>query len=146
MLLANLHKLYILFLSPPSFIYFILYVSMLCLINRSILPLFNRSGRATRGHSGPEVTSGHTFLGSVIISQPEAQGLHKKWDRSSQSPVVLAELSPALVLNVFSDPQQTASIKHYAMSLGSQESVMLFFSSMNISRTTGAWRCMKASM
>lgn len=75
--MASLHKLSMLILCPLALIYFEVYVSTLRLINCSILALFNGRARATRGHSRPEVTSTHTFRGSVIISRPAAWGLHK---------------------------------------------------------------------
>lgn len=96
-------------------------------------PVYRRD-KATRCYSGSEVTSGHTFLGFVIISQPEAQGLHKN-ESSSQSLGALAELYP--LLTVFSDPHKAVPIKHHTVSLGSLTPVMLF-SFSNISQTTGA--------
>lgn len=82
-----------------------------------------------RVRSRPQVTSSHTLLGSLTISQSEARGSCGKGQRP-RGAAVKAEsghLNLYAAFNVFADPQLSASIKHHAVSLSSQESVMLFF-------------------
>lgn len=83
-----------------------------------------------RVSSRPQVTSGHTLPGSLTISQSEAGGGWGGRDRGSGVAAVKAEsghLNLYAAFNVFADPQLSASIKHHAVSLSSQESVMLVF-------------------
>lgn len=79
--------------------------------------------------SRPQVTSGHMLLGSLTISQFEAGGGRGK-GQGLGGAAVKAEsghLNLYAAFNVFADPQLSASIKPHAVSLSSQESVMLFF-------------------
>lgn len=128
-------------LRSPSLPHFILYVSLLCLINCSIPALFNGRGRATGGHSRPEVTSSHTFVGSVIISRPTAWRLHKNEIGRLNLRLSWPSFLFAQALNVLDDPQPNASIKRHAVSLG-----CCVVSSMNMSKTSEAWSFVKALM
>lgn len=78
------------------------------------------------------MTSGHTLLGSLTISQSEARGSRGKGQRLGGTAVKAesGHLNLDAAFNVFADPQLSASIKHRAVSLSSQESVMLDFFSL----------------
>lgn len=109
-----------------------------CLVNCSTMTLFNGGTMATRGHSGPEVTSGHTFLGFVIISHPAAWGLHK----NEIGHLNLRSSCPGFYFARFKCVQwpSTKCFHKTPCCVPGQSGVshVVFVSSMNISQTTDA--------